>query len=412
MDAEELLTTPVRVAKVDFEIVRQRLLHNFDLNLFKARVIDLFKWYSDPKVMGEYVAPYFPLVQSSGMGKTKLLWELRKLVSNESDSVFKECACKVVLCTVGPPNERIGDNQLFQHVLDVPAGKAAEDSESIYKALDNILAQTGDAKFRRVILLFDESQRLLKNKGYPFRCVRRWLQLNKDKEVVAVFTGTTSRLTNFYADPPDESTSRDPDGIYYQTGTSLYRPFWNLCTIGLFPKKSDKAECQDIFLTDYDRAVPYGRPLFAILQKENKLNEMTEYNVLRKMLLGPIQDWSKDSKACLSILGTRLQMGQTSVTLASNLVAKGYAVLSHYVAPVGDDEGSACIFFPTDPVCARLAMAMMDADFVVSFDSKSFRGKRKTFWAAKMTEIFSSGLCTPSEGNLAELASTMYLLFC
>jgi hypothetical protein len=106
-DAESI---PSRVATVDFEVIRQNLLHSFDFNLFKARVLDLFDWYRRPTVMKEYVAPYFALVQSSGMGKTKLLWELQKLVAEGTDKNFAGCVCKAILCSTGPFKEKIGDD--------------------------------------------------------------------------------------------------------------------------------------------------------------------------------------------------------------------------------------------------------------------------------------------------------------
>ncbi len=412
--AKQDANSPVRVAKVDFEVIQQNLLHSFDFNLFKARVLDLFDWYRRPTVMKRFVAPYFPLVQSSGMGKTKLLWELQKLVAEESDVNFAGCACKAILCSTGFQREKIGDDYkeyVFSYKLDVPIGAEDEDRSTISSALDSILEQ--NKGYQKVILLFDESQHLLKNGGFPFRCVSRWLQYNRDQRVVAVFAGTTPALANFYAGLPESSSSRDPANIYYKTGKYLYEPFWNLCTIGLFPETTNPAyDATATARSDYERAVPYGRPLFAVLQKKGKLTDQTEFNVLRKMLLGQTTSWSDDVKSCLSILSTRLQMGRTSVTLASDLVANGYAVLSHYAAPVGGDDGSACVFFPTDPVCGRLAMAMMDADWEVSGAGTTFRGREKTFWTSKMTQIFSTGLCYPSERDLRELVGALYLLFC
>jgi hypothetical protein len=69
-----------RVEGVWFEVREQSLLHSFDLDRFKERVFDLFKWHTSAKERSEYMAPYFPLVQSSGMGKTKLLFEFREYV--------------------------------------------------------------------------------------------------------------------------------------------------------------------------------------------------------------------------------------------------------------------------------------------------------------------------------------------
>jgi hypothetical protein len=115
----------------------------------------------------------------------------------------------------------------------------------------------------------------------------------------------------------------------------------------LFPETSNPSgdAALAIARSDYERAIPYGRPLFAVLQKNGQLTDQTEFNVLRKMLLGQTTNWSNDVKSCLSILGTRLQMGQTSTMLASDLVTDGYAVLSHYVAPIDGNDGSARVSF-------------------------------------------------------------------
>jgi hypothetical protein len=146
--------------------------------------------------------------------------------------------------------------------------------------------------------------------------------------------------------------------------------------------------------------------------KDEELKNFEPY-ALSRMLLSETNQWSTSNAACLSILGTRLQMGQTTLDVASNLVAKGYAVLSHYVSPVdGVGNRSASIFFPTDPVCARLAMAMMDETFTLSDDIKTVRGKDKRFWTRKLSEIFATGLCCPSQGGFGELAAAAYLLFC
>ena len=67
-----------RVASIEFDIKTSEMLYTLDLEKFQERVELLFKWHVDMKTQDQYMAPYFPLVQSSGMGKTKLLYELKK----------------------------------------------------------------------------------------------------------------------------------------------------------------------------------------------------------------------------------------------------------------------------------------------------------------------------------------------
>jgi hypothetical protein len=67
-----------RVANIDFQIDGTPLKQNFDLSRFLKRIDELFQWYSDEDYRNRFMAPYFPLVQSSGTGKTKLLYEAKK----------------------------------------------------------------------------------------------------------------------------------------------------------------------------------------------------------------------------------------------------------------------------------------------------------------------------------------------
>jgi hypothetical protein len=62
----------------------------------------------------------------------------------------------------------------------------------ISRALDLIIEQYKEN--HKVILLFDESQHLLKNEVFAFRCVCRWLQYNRDQRVVAVMLAQTLGL--------------------------------------------------------------------------------------------------------------------------------------------------------------------------------------------------------------------------
>jgi hypothetical protein len=445
LDEEAVISekSSLRIAAVDFKI-DNKMMHGFDFGFFKDRVLSLFEWYTDNKVKMKYMAPYFPLVQSSGMGKTKLLWELRHVIgSGKSDGTnFKDCVCATILCTRGGlPKEKIGEDQVFSFSLDVPFTDTRDDSGFICKMLDEIVTdllskQDTERQPGKVILLFDESQHLLDSDGFAFRAVRWWLRCRRAPQVVAVFTGTTSRLTYFYKETQQQVLKTSKQGTnHHESGNLLYDPFFHLCTVGLFANRSSENA-----KSEYERAVPYGRPLFAEMLQNNQpldtnakdgvlsriqdnplLDAKAEYAVLSRMLLNQEVTWNNDVEICLSILGTRFQMGQTSAKVAAELVAKGYAVLSHYVAPQTSQEeaglegvGRACIFFPTDPVCARLAMALMDEDGKVTYDAphKWVQGEGKQFWTKKMSEIFSTGLCRPSQGDLGELAAAAYMLFC
>lgn len=127
------------------------------------------------------------------------------------------------------------------------------------------------------------------------------------------------------------------------------------------------------------------------------------------LLLSRGEQWNYSFKqdACLSILATRVQMGQTSTKTASDLVAKGYANLVHfsgqYVAKID------C--FP-DPVCARLAMALMDEKWSMKVEGAEIKGQSKKWWVEKTFDAFSGGLFVPDKGSTAEIFAALYLLFC
>lgn len=96
-------------------------------------------------------------------------------------------------------------------------------------------------------------------------------------------------------------------------------------------------------------------------------------------------DYASNDLAWLSVLGTRVQMGQTTFSVASKLVGYSYANLVA-VSQGGNDHSSTKIFFPPDPVCARLAMCLMDEKWSMP---EIVKGKEKTWWVEKIKEVYS-----------------------
>jgi hypothetical protein len=364
------------------------------------------------------MAPYLTMVQSSGTGKTKLLWELRQLINNDDNNdPFGEYECKTILCVDNtiPNKETLGDaDSIFSTFLQVDAGQREETKRNIFAALNNMLQ---DCKNNKVVFLLDESQHLLQSDGFGFRCVRWWLRFIRPqpgKQVVAIFAGTSSRLANIPAEPPVSGSSRDPASDFHESGQSMYQPFFNLHTTGSVATKAGNDHGQN----DFERAIPHGRPLFAVMHKDGGIGHIQLSKILDRMLLSVRnRPWETSLKSCLSILATRVQMGQTPTALLSDFVAKGYAWLTHYDDSLNDDsqEGYptvARMCFKTDPVPARLAMCLMDEDWSIAGEHRKFQGKDKRFWTGKICEIFSTGLCVPNQGNLGEIAGACYLLFC
>ena len=96
-------------------------------------------------------------------------------------------------------------------------------------------------------------------------------------------------------------------------------------------------------------------------------------------------------------------MGQLPVNYSSKQIAKGYAVLTNFEA-----TGVANVCHLPDPVCARLAMLIMQNNKKIG----SIVSQSPSFWTNKMGDLFSHGLCHPSSGDAGEVFAAFYMLLC
>ena len=420
-----------QMVSVDFQIQGAALFHRYDLQCFSERMDHVFQWHTDMQMKRQYVAPYFCFVQSSGMGKTKIMHEYKKealkanitsLLILPSDTKFDQDGYMYRRLDLGIS---VSPNDTFHS----ESAKSRFVAERIFRRLDRFLyeLQTPEKRneLQKVALLFDESQLLLKAEfgleAFRFRCVRLWLQEKRhDVQVVAVFAGTNLRFATMFDFGPDERlkhlgyTSRDAPGmqrVYHDRGKVLYPPFYQTTTMGSCLPLLEEAEKENgAAFSEYERAVYYGRPLFAHMSKENRLDDNLIV-VLRRMVLGhPDKEhkWRESLLAWISLLPIRVQMGQTTVALASDLVAESYAIFCGY-----HPESKAILLghFP-DPVCARLAMCLMDDTLEIRATSSNIiKGASKKWWAGKLSEIISTGMVIPENGNL-EVVVAWYMLFC
>ena len=224
--------------------------------------------------------------------------------------------------------------------------------------------------------------------------------------MVAVFAGTTASLSNFRKGDDDvilgSTASRDwtESTERYDKGKKYFPVFSMTTTIGCLAATVDSTTEAT---SDYHRAIPYGRPLFALLHKNSPLDDSKNLTaILGRMLQSSNDEWKESIPALLSVLATRVQMGQTTFDFASKLVARGYANL------LGVSEKSAHITYMPDPVCSRLAMCMM-AD---GFQLGPFKGIGGSFWSKQASRFFRLGLCIPEKGNAGEIFVTLYFLLC
>ena len=309
--------------------------------------------------------------------------------------------------------------------------------DDAFSELDRLLKGIKEDDDSPVVMMLDEAQYLLgegeykkniqsekpidkKMDAFLFRLVRLWLCKKRRRNIVAVFAGTTTELMTFiikddYAAELSQSDSRgaSQEGEFHPRGNLTFPPFFTTTTIGCLQTNScllePSAAMKD---SDHVAAIPYGRPLFAVM-------DFSQYQAflpqaIARMLLSSPADWDGSKPVWLNILGTRAQMGQTNFNFASQLVAGSYA---NFVGldPKGD---SARITYLPDPVCARLAMRMMDPQCSMECTTiggdglTTIRGRPKIRWVGKMKQIYSEQICTPEKGDLGEVMVALYFLFC
>lgn len=395
-----------RVADLDFDIQESTLMHTYDLRQFMAKVDELFTWHDHgSEAHMTYMAPYFPLVQSSGTGKTKLLYEAKmeySKVSTGSDKNALLTNCLLINCM------QQGQNSAIFTRLELPKLSTNEptnkDRDNFYDILDKFLLELKG----RVALFFDESQFLLQtHKAWYFRVIRGWLRIKRPQDVVAVFAGTTSALANYYREPPISTSSRDPKIYEYQgEGQMIWPPFFELTTTGLGANAQRHEDTTR--LTDYDQAIPYGRILFARMHVKGILEENLSA-VLLRMIQSQPDTWSTNRQICFGLLATRVQLGQVPFGVASSLIASGYAHLTHFSS---EYHNTVDIAYLPDPVCAHLVMCLMRGTASLAIGRFKINGQPPKFWTKQATEMFTSSLCRPQKGGVGEVAAALYLLFC
>jgi hypothetical protein len=161
---------------VDFQIKDSNLSHTYDLECFSNRVDDLIRCHENEEERMKYVAPYFCFVQSSGMGKTKILFEYQEMsykqkgvasfvvVIGTKPEIGQTPIFPILdLANVGP---RLGKNVAEMTALDVITFRNKV-AKYIFDTLDNTLEDLVTQHphgndIHKVALLFDESQYLLK----------------------------------------------------------------------------------------------------------------------------------------------------------------------------------------------------------------------------------------------------------
>ena len=421
-----------RMAAYDFGF-NLRLAHDEDLKLFLEELENVRQWHKDDEIRDKYLSPTLTIVQSSGTGKSRLMIEAKKQLETEN------IACRTILLSLKDrANLETGKFDTSYSIPDsLPKNNDWKEARKKFRAMvfdqcDAAISKSNPNPKQKendpaeVILFFDEAQHLVKHDGYLFRALRWILRADpeysldaKKYRIVAVLAGTTTSLTNLFPEVEAKSSDTrvlDPKGGYFEKGETPFDPFFMFRTMGCLANYPGLETPQSSDTSEYDNMIRFGRPLFAAMHKEKKLGDDKLFEIANKIILG---DMTIPLESCLSVLGTRIQMGQTSVAMVSSLVSKGYAHLTSFQqAPSRSDVPSKATFaFLPDPVCARICMALMDEDFSIQGGGNSARmlgitGRKKTFWSAKMGELFSNSICEANKGDYGEVASALFLLFC
>ena len=412
----------------------ERMTHKLDVQALETRLREIERWHEDSSVRDHHLAPLLAIIQSSGTGKSRLMNCVRKQYRKNTsrtillaDKELKDDEKKKIeedFDGVYVVDTKEDDNKKQRSKFD----KFVRDQ--CKRALDAASKQSdGSKRPQYVRLFFDEAQHLACNEGFLIR-VLRWItrEINfkvgdKPCKLTVVLAGTSSALANFFREEEQKTnesrTTPLESQLHYEKGKVPFPPFFMLRTMGCLALSwngSENGAAMPKNGSEYESMIRYSRPLFAKLHKGGIFDEKSEYEVVKKVVLAkPL--WKNDKKSCLSVLGTRIQMGPTSTPIISELVAKGYAHLTYYEHGLDGVPNRASFAFLPDPVCARIAMCLMHDGFTFKDTGDGAKqqpilGAKKKEMAAMMGRIFSEGVCLPAKGDYGEIATALYILFC
>jgi hypothetical protein len=433
----------------------------FDLLQFQGRIHETFLWHEKGDERNKYISPSFAIIQSSGMGKTKLMKQY-KTVTNDTVRP-SDTLVRLLLCVHGetiPPKDHTIH---FDALLPVPnlqnlANANMDDQRrKLIKHLDDIVdkALAEPRTETKIVLLIDEAHILVKEREGGFYVALRWWlrQVRRDgRQIVAVFAGTLLSLANYQQIAPSQGWTRDADVEYCNYATTaqpdddkkkkLYNPFYTFTTMAMEHVRvtTDAWDTYKDALHDIRNCGYFGRPLFAAMLKADK-NDHREltlleenvscingtghianarlHSIMARVLLSKPVGWKYSHDSIASVLATRVQLGIASYDFAAKVTSKGYGNLVHFRGVDNSDNrslGTASIAFPPDPVCAALAMGLMQDSWALSTagpDSTDIiKGASPVFWVKEASVVFEQQLFLPYQGDAGEVFAALYMLLC
>ena len=254
---------------------------DFDLKQLIERIDTTFQWYNgDSK---NYLSPSFAIVQSSGMGKTKLMKQYKNVMEKQNDPkpgvLFLLCAHDGVVL----PDDV---DEHFNGILKIPCLPVSNDQgfalgEAKEKVLKQVETFVNKKEESQVVVLFDEAQSLVQESKGGFNvAIRWWLRQRRQKKVVAIFAGTLLSLSKYQKVGPPLGWTQDVkiDYVNYtkeneeeEAKKILYDPFYTFTTVAMEHRVANREE--ETFtdeLHDICKCGLYGCPLFLAMLQPDK----------------------------------------------------------------------------------------------------------------------------------------------
>jgi hypothetical protein len=215
-----------------------------------------------------------------------------------------------------------------------------------------------------IVFGFDEAKTLISKKvdgdtHTIFHVIRRtFVFVPKAEEhlppIVAVFTDTTSSVSNFAPSKPWDKSART-----LTKGMKLFDPYSSLCTLDIFDDEAEPAKALSSLEKGYTK---YGRPAFHAMTE--LVNEEQKHSKMHSDLLSVIEAKIRGGKLiqksgsleALAILGVLVPLDvNPSHVVASQLVASNM----RYCAGISQDRDSVFTLQPPEPAMALAGLSLI-----------------------------------------------------
>jgi len=381
----------------------------------------------DKQINGAKIAPYFPVIQSSGYGKSRLIEQIRKTHSTDYLVVYWSFGegrpfplNNVYLSPDFARNDRHMLENAFvraikKSLLDLDLTARTETSplsthtHTVALDTEDLVLDDHDFKFqKKVIFVIDEASDLLKkytndNVSY-FRSLRRAMRMFKHqtKHLLFVVMATYSSISQL-----SPETSADPSNKYHPINMEKTNepldPFLLMATYSVHN------DCSTIMSQSVEECLTppslffMGRPLWHAYSGPGKLKDMSLVDfALEKLLLvnsgedppGPL---NLKPLQRLALLASRLCLSISPTTLYASSLVAGHMARADAVSR---DRLALTVSYPSEPV---LAIASRD------YTRAHLEAGVTAVLLTTVTELLANGAV--SKGHRGEVVARFLLLW-